>query len=451
MKKEDELKLLGGLLVSSVAVEECITRVSKEMFSADNRPLFCAVDTTYKAGKDCRNMGVVAQALQAAEPARTLTDCCGIVGAAVTAYAGEDVAVLAAQLIEDSKKRQLVGVLSSALADLNTPAVSAEEVIGRVSAAMQEQENSGTVATLQDALAAAYAEIDARARGEIKQLSTGFLQLDMCGGLNDGDLIVIGAETSQGKTSFALSLTLHFLRTGVPVAYYSLEMSGIQLATRLLSAASGVPALDIRSGRVTDPHDTEKQDKAAEELRRHPLFIDEAAATCEDMLASIRRLHRTQNVKVAVIDYIQILTSVGRRRDMTDEQLLADMARKLKNLAKELGVVVIVLSQLNRSTTDHIPTLSRLRSSGQIAEAADIVILIYRPEAIQGGDNTFLGQWADYETHNAAQIIIAKNRNGALADFLCGFDSACTAFYPASVPLRSRPEERKKNHDEIPF
>lgn len=452
MTKDDEKLLIGGLLINPIALEETLPRLKAELFTdTDNRLVFRALFATYNAGKDCRNPGAVAQAMQAICPKKSLTECCQrIMGYPSTIADSAEAHALADRLICDFRKTEIKILLARQLQHVDDPTQTPEEITDTVISQLNAQDHDtvGICDQLGDTLRKLYEQINKRARGEIKSLVTGFSQLDLCGGFNAGDLIVIAAETSQGKTSFALSLTLNFLRQNISAAFYSREMTDIQLAERLLSSASGVPAMDIRFSR-TDPATAAKVDSTAETLRHYPLTIDEKASTCEDILASIRRVHRHRGLQVAVIDYLQIL-SLTRSRTLTEEQALGEITRKLKDLAKELGIVVIALSQLNRNSTDHVPTLARLRASGQIAEAADMAILIYRPEAIQDGCGKFCGKWAQYEIHNAAQIIVAKNRNGSLTDFLCGFKPECTAFYPAPISQRKMPAGYR-DPEEIPF
>lgn len=443
MTKEYERSLLGGLIEDSTALAECFPQMRDEMFAdADNRLLWQAIKTNYQGGVDISDRIELARAMQRMRPNKSLQDCFAIISDAgnISLKNTGEICSLAANLVNDYQKQALAGMLLNLQAEASNPTTQASEIMSKAAAALQDISKSiggDKVYTLGDALQSLYSQIAERATGRITGVPTGFRLLDGCGGFHGGDLVIIGAETSQGKTSLALSFTLAALTNGYPVAFYSMEMQKEQLATRLLSMSAKIPSSAILYG-TTAGRQSVATDRAAETLRQLPMYIDESSTSDPDkIISSIRRLHTRNRIQVAVIDYLQILNSVGRRRDMTDEQLLASIARRLKNIAKELNIVVIALSQLNRDSSTPAPNLSRLRASGQIAEAADMVILVYRPEAVMNGrDNTFLGQYKNRETHNAAEIIVAKNRNGALMDFLCGFNPECTAFFDADIPER---------------
>lgn len=443
MTKELERSLLGGLIGYSEALAECFPQLRDEMFAdADNRLLWQGIKANYQSGVDNRDRIQLARVMQRMQPKKSLNDCFAIITDAGinSLMCLNEICSQADNLINEYQKQVLAGMFLNLQAEASNPATQADEIVSRAAASLQDISKSiggDKVSTLGDALQSLYKQIEERAAGRITGIPTGFRWLDDSGGFHGGDLVIIGAETSQGKTSLALSFTLAALTNGYPVAFYSMEMQKEQLATRLLSMSAKIPSSAILNG-ATKVGQSVATDIAAEALRQLPMYIDESSTSDPDkIISSIRRLHTRYRIRVAVIDYLQILNSVGRRRDMTDEQLLASVARRLKNIAKELNIVVIALSQLNRDSSTPAPSLSRLRASGQIAEAADMVILIYRPEAVMNGrDNTFLGQYKNRETHDAAEIIVAKNRNGALMDFLCGFNPECTAFFDADIPER---------------
>lgn len=446
MTKEFERSLLGGLIDYPEALAECFPHIRDEMFAdADNRLLWQGIKANYQSGVDNTNRVELARAMQRTQPNKPQRDCFAIISDAGT-HSMKSVGEICSQahnLMNEHQKQELAGLLLNLQAEASNPTAQADEIMSKAVAALQDIGKSiggDNICTLGDALQSLYTQIAERAAGRITGIPTGFRWLDDGGGFHGGDLVVIGAETSQGKTSLALSFTLAALRSGYPVAFYSMEMQKEQLASRLLSMCSKIPSSTILNS-ATTVEQSVAVDNSAEVLRHFPMYIDESSTSDPDkIISSIRRVHTRHKIQVAVVDYLQILNSVGRRRDMTDEQLLASIARRLKNIAKELNVVVIALSQLNRDSSTTVPALSRLRASGQIAEAADMVILIYRPEAVMNGrDNTFLGQYKNRETHNAAEIIVAKNRNGTLMDFLCGFNPECTAFYDAEIPERTTP------------
>ena len=255
---------------------------------------------------------------------------------------------------------------------------------------------------------------------------TGFRRLDEKGGLQKSDLIIIAGESSQGKTALALSITLNAIEQKRKVAYYSMEMQNQQLTSRLIAMKSGISSSSILYNKL-DTQQLESFDIAIGKLLDKNLFYDDrSSSNIDTILSSIRNMKIKYDIDGAVVDYLQILNVNRGNRNSTDEQLMGDVARRLKNLAKDLNIWIIALSQLNRDRDNPIPTISRLRSSGQIAEAADTVILIYRPEYYQ---KKFPEPFCNRDTQGTALIDIAKGRNIGTFKFICRFEAPITYFH----------------------
>ena len=235
-------------------------------------------------------------------------------------------------------------------------------------------------------------------------LSTGLSAIDQkITGLNKSDLILLAARPGMGKTSLALNVALNVAREGKTVAVFSLEMSREQLATRLLSSEALVENNRLRTGLLRET-DWEKIAGAATVLNRLDIRIDDnPLLSVADMNAKCRRL---DNLGLVVVDYLQLMTSSGGgSRGENRQQVVSDMSRMLKIMAKELNVPVICLSQLSRANEkrdDKRPMLSDLRESGAIEQDADIVLFLYRDDYYN----------EDSEKHNIAECIVAKNRHG---------------------------------------
>ena len=236
-------------------------------------------------------------------------------------------------------------------------------------------------------------------------LSTGLSAVDQkITGLNKSDLILLAARPGMGKTSFALNIALNVAKsTNMTVAVFSLEMSREQLATRLLSAEALVENNRLKTGMLRE-RDWEKIAGAASVLNRVNIRIDDnPMLSVADMNAKCRRL---ENLGLVVIDYLQLMTSAGKGGGgESRQQVVSDMSRMLKIMAKELNVPVICLSQLSRANEkrdDKRPMLSDLRESGAIEQDADIVLFLYRDDYYH----------EDTEKHNIAECIVAKNRHG---------------------------------------
>nr|WP_325218647.1 replicative DNA helicase [uncultured Oscillibacter sp.] len=236
-------------------------------------------------------------------------------------------------------------------------------------------------------------------------LSTGLSAIDQkITGLNNSDLILLAARPGMGKTSLALNVALNVAKGGGTVAVFSLEMSREQLAMRLLSSEALVENNRLRTGLLRET-DWEKIAGAATVLNRLDVRIDDnPLLSVADMNAKCRRL---DSLSLVVVDYLQLMTSAGgsSRGGENRQQVVSDMSRMLKIMAKELNVPVICLSQLSRANEkrdDKRPMLSDLRESGAIEQDADIVLFLYRDDYYN----------EDSEKHNIAECIVAKNRHG---------------------------------------
>lgn len=269
---------------------------------------------------------------------------------------------------------------------------------------------------------------------------TGFSFLDDKGGMQPTDLWVVAAEFSQGKTSLALDFCLNAASAGYPTVFYSTEMMSTQLAARMVAGKSGISSQVI----MQQPMNGENLsifDQTIGKLEGLPIYFDDTSTlSVERIIASIRSMVRKRGVKVAFVDYLQTLQTNERNMRMTEEQFYGLTARKFKNLAKELQICIVLVSQISRSRDTTEPTLSRIRGSGQINEAADVVLLIYRPEFY---NKQYSGTLSKVSTKGTAQIKLAKGRNIGTGEFICGYDAPVTHFYElASIPVMEvKPED----------
>lgn len=273
---------------------------------------------------------------------------------------------------------------------------------------------------------------------------TGFEELDSkIGGLQKSDLVIIAGETSQGKTSLAVSIMNHAASQGAQVAMYSMEMKKEQICARLLSIESGVSSKDILY-RPLNEYQLQQIDKGIGKIANRPIYFDDRSTSgIDSIISSIRYMKLKHGIDGAIVDYLQILNV--NMKGTNKEQQMGEVARRLKNLAKELDIWIIALSQLNRDSSSPVPTLARLRDSGQIAEAADIVMLVYRPET-KGLD--YPAEFKSVSTQNTALIDIAKGRNVGLMKFICGFEPTTTRFYSLSdTPFK----HLQQDDEEQPF
>lgn len=263
---------------------------------------------------------------------------------------------------------------------------------------------------------------------------TGMERFDEKGGLQKSDLIIVAGETSQGKTSLALCMTRHAIENGAKVAFYSMEMTKEQLTARLLSAKTNIPANNILYSGSLAPSEIRMIDDARGKLPGENLFFDDkSTSNIDSILLSIRMLKMQKDIDGAVVDYLQILNVNSRSTSFSREQAMGDAARRFKNLAKELNIWIIALSQLSRDSNCPEPNLNRLRDSGQIGEAADIVILVYRAEYYNRAYPAPFDNKDDYPTDGTAMIDIAKGRNIGTFKFFMGFNKNTTNFFKTNL------------------
>ena len=254
-------------------------------------------------------------------------------------------------------------------------------------------------------------------RDGLSGVSTGFEKLDkLTSGWQPSDLIIIAARPGMGKTALTLSMARNIAVTKqIPVAFFSLEMSSVQLITRLISAETGLSSEKLRTGKLAD-HEWQQLNVKVTDLEKAPLFIDDTPSlSIFDLRAKARRLSSQHGIKLIVVDYLQLMTAGINSKSGNREQEISTISRNLKALAKELNIPVIALSQLSRAVETRggtkRPMLSDLRESGAIEQDADIVSFIYRPEYYN------IDEWDDDErspSQGQAEFIVAKHRNGGL-------------------------------------
>jgi replicative DNA helicase len=265
--------------------------------------------------------------------------------------------------------------------------------------------------------------VNDNAKGKRKSLVTGFKLFDEHFLLRPTTLTIIAAFTGVGKSSIAMNIAMNTANLGNGVAYYSLEMGKSELAARAISGKAGISSSVIVNCKLEE-YQLQQFDRAVGETGGLPIYIDErATVSFDNTIKSIRTLVRTKNIKLAVIDYLQIYSQVGN----SVEASLAYMARSAKNIAKECGIAVILLSQLSRGSSH--PSINQLRGSGQIEESADNIVLIDRPEAYPNNTIRYEGDFSDQDTHGTAKLILAKGRGVGTGNALVGFDGRFTQFY----------------------
>lgn len=266
-----------------------------------------------------------------------------------------------------------------------------------------------------------------------KGIPTGFADYDNdCGGFQPSQLVVIAGATSMGKSALALTIAKNTAASGVPTAYYSLEMTAQELYARMAAAEIGIPAKILNLEPLTDEQ-LQRYHEAEGRLKRLPLYFDEKSTnTFDNICSSIRTMVFKNHVGIVFVDFLQRI-SFPNVRNFNKEQVIGDAINKLADLAKELKICVVVLSQLNRDKDNPRPILDRLRDSGQIEQAAHVVWLIYRPEYYENPKLKYPSPYERVSIQNTALIDVAKGRGIGKSKFILGFNGSLTKFFNLSL------------------
>ncbi len=295
---------------------------------------------------------------------------------------------------------------------------------------------------------------DISKREGLSGVSTGFEKLDkLTSGWQPSDLIIIAARPGMGKTALTLSMARNIAVTKeIPVAFFFLEMSSVQLITRLISAETGLSSEKLRTGKLAD-HEWQQLNVKVTDLEKAPLYIDDTPSlSIFDLRAKARRLSSQHGIKLIIVDYLQLMTAGTNNKTGNREQEISTISRNLKALAKELDIPVIALSQLSRAVETRggtkRPMLSDLRESGAIEQDADIVSFIYRPEYYN------IDEWDDEErtpSQGQAEFIVAKHRNGGLDNIRLKFVGHLGKFEDLDSFDAPFEFQSKMNSEEIQF
>jgi replicative DNA helicase len=301
---------------------------------------------------------------------------------------------------------------------------TAEQAIFQIRQAGSSEE----AADLKELLQETFDQLENQDGRLITGVETGFFELDeMTNGLQPGEMIIIAARPSMGKTAFVLNMAEHIAASNQQaVGVFSLEMGKQQLAQRLLCARSGVDAHKLRRN-MLGRDDFAQLSVAVGELSEAPLYIDDTPGlTLLELRAKARRMAARYDIQAVLIDYLQLMSAPGAE---SRQQEVSNISRGIKALGRELGVPVVCLSQLNRQSENregHRPRMSDLRESGSIEQDADVVMMLHRESYYHQGDEEWFQQNPDMT--NAAEVILTKQRNGPTGTVKLVFDPETTRF-----------------------
>jgi replicative DNA helicase len=334
---------------------------------------------------------------------------------------------------EKALLRQLIAASNEVLRDAYAPHEQAELVLDRAEKKIfeiaQKKVGSSMVA-MEQVMLEVFERIDNRGQ---RGIETGFLELDdMMNGLQNGEMIIIAARPSMGKTALAMNIIEHIAADQrIPCGVFSLEMSSQQLGQRMLCSRGQIDAHKLRKG-MLQAHEYQKLAAVVGELAKAPIWVDDSPGlTPLELRAKARRLQRQHDIKCIVIDYMQLMDSSGRQENR--QQQISEISRAVKSVARELSIPVIALSQLNRASEGrdgHRPRMSDLRESGSLEQDADVVMLLHREDYYKMSE-------PDFTPDNIAELIIAKQRNGPTGTVKMAFFNQTTRFENLSARSES--------------
>ncbi|MBL8453526.1 MAG: replicative DNA helicase [Zoogloea sp.] len=438
---EAEQGLLGAVLVDGARVLDRIEGAvsAADFYRADHRTIFATAKALHDSGRAV-DLLTVFDALEARGEAERVGGVaylgelgnCGFLASNAKAYART--------IRERATLRGLQQTASDILAACALPAGrSPAEIAAEAEASMRTLvDHSDTEPSrLQDALCDVLADVQQRMErgGQLAGLATGFRRFDeMTGGMESGQLVIVAARPSVGKTVAGCNIASHAAAAGVPVLFFTMEMTRREIAARILAARSGVTVQAMRAG-TRERDDWDRMSTAVGASMALPMFIDDTpAVTVAYVRAKARRIQRAHGLGLLVVDYLGLMRGTGDNR----AQEVGSISRGLKALAKELKVPVIALAQLNRASEgrlDRKPTLADLRDSGEIEQDADIVGMLHRESMHREAP----------EWEGLAQLLIRKNRNGPTGECLLSLDGPRMRLADYDGPYPESPQPRKSD------
>ncbi len=333
---------------------------------------------------------------------------------------------------------QCAGEILQSAYDEAEPAASVLDDAERRLFAVAEQRISGQAAPIRDCLDETLRAMESFSKGGYTGVPTGFPELDsLLGGLQLGDLIIVAARPSMGKTALGLSMLENIgLAEKIPAAFFSLEMSKQQIAQRMLCSHAEVDMFRLRHGRLTAKEIT-KLKLVAGSMREYPIFVDDTPGmSIMELRAKARRLRMRHKIQVVFVDYLQLMYDRKAARE-NRQQEVSSISRGLKALARELGIPIVALAQLNRQVeerTSNRPRMSDLRESGAIEQDADVIILLHREEYYWDKKKRLEQSEQFQKIQGKTELIVDKQRNGPTGVVELHFNAQFTRFELAAPP-----------------
>lgn len=405
-----EKKLLCAMMMKQGEVIPAVTEIltAEDFYRPEHRIVFNAILAAYEHNKPLEPVFVLDEIKRTDgfKQVETSYFFALLKEEVTTAFANQ----YAVAIKEASEKRQIICLTDEIRQKAQSPAVTVDELmtdIERFLVKTGDGDQSSCEATTQLATDVYQRTTKLSKTKDLTGVSTGLWDLNkLTNGLQRGELILLAARPSMGKTALALNIAQGAANAKKVVVVFSLEMSKRQIGIRILSALSDVEATKIATGQNLCERDYEYMLGAIEDMERHPFYVDDTSGlTVAAMRMKLRRFKQEHGLDFVVVDYLQLMRGNGENR----VQEISEISRGLKSLAKEFDVPVLALSQLSRNVemrAEKKPQLSDLRDSGSLEQDADIVMFLYRDEYYNHDDE---------ENKNLAELIVAKNRNGATA------------------------------------
>jgi len=426
---EAEQSVLGGLLLDNQSWDRLADILTADDFyRREHTLIFNAISALCEESSPA-DVVTVSEWLERSGELDTVGGLAYLGSLANNTPSAANIVAYAAIVRENSVMRELVHAAGEISSAAYTPeGRSANELLDfaekRIFDISEKGHRRGEFQPLNSLLSQAVDRIDElfRSKSSITGVATGFTDLDdMTSGLQKSDLVIIAGRPSMGKTSLAMNMAENAaVGHKIPVAVFSMEMPGAQLALRMMASLGRINAHRVRTGKLDDD-DWPRLTSAVSLLNEAPIFIDDSPGlTPMELRARARRLKREHGLGLIIIDYLQLMTSTERSEENRATEI-SNITRALKGLAKELDVPVIAMSQLNRSVetrTDKRPVMSDLRESGAIEQDADVIFFIYRDE-VYNKESPLKG---------TADIIIGKQRNGPIGEVRLTFLGEYTRF-----------------------
>ena len=429
-----EQSVLSAMLISPEAFQECLLEVAEtDFYQPSNRIIFQTMKRMFDTSRPIDPV-TLADALKSDGNLERVGGIGYLLDLVNAPFALASWRRHAEMLRRDATLRQMIAASAQISALAFDAPEDTKEVVDQAERLLLSVTDRGvrsSYSTLADVMERLYEELGEQAENQSDTLGveTGFSGLDeRLLGLRGGQMVVIGARPGVGKTSFCLNLAVNAAESGATVAFFSLEMSEVEIAQRLLSARSLIKLTDIRSANIK-PNQWPQILEATEDLRQLNILIDDTpGTTVTEIRAKARRMLHGKERGIVIIDYLQLLsTPAGANRNDNRATIVGEMSRNIKIMAKDLDVPVVALSQLNREVegrTGKRPQLSDLRESGSIEQDADIVILLDRSMTTEEAERQ------DRPDEGVTSFIIAKNRSGPLGIVDMRFDGETIRFYP---------------------